>query len=1332
MKKIESEIVKGGYVNSNLKQHTFISKGIPASAASFNENDAYLWQECESNEFTEGTYYVYGFGYGKNVNYLVRYEYIVNVSIGYTVSINISGASAAVVINGSNYSGGTYVVKPDNSLSFTVSANADNTHIPDVTFNNEKLSATGGTYTLSASAISTAADRTLRVTYFDHDWQNGFCTREGCNEYQPAPLSGGVYRISNAGQLYWFAQHVSAGNVTANAVLTADITVNEGDLSALSGPKDGLRAWMPIGKVSNNETKTYNGTFDGAGHTINGLYFYTEALEASNAGLVGKLGRNGVVKNVTIARSWFGATSYAGAIVGDLEGGTVDNCHNESYVGGAARIGGIVGHISSGTVSNCTNRGRVGFYKANSALSFDFSCIGGIAGNNSGTIRMCTNYAEITGVGATLVAGIAGQTMDGKIEYSLNIATVNGETHTGGISGWTYNSALTGCVNVGEVNGTSSSASLTGGTNGARFSDCYYVGNKATGYFETVNGAEKITLDQLYSGEIGYNLGWGQTLDGTSLPYPGGPVIYRYYTSTGSFAYTNDQDFNCYHKDGTATCMEPAVCSGCKMGYGEKDPSNHVGSDDGYFINPDDPSTHCKGCPCGEKTNIEDHSWDRETGICQKCNAACGVDTEHEWNQNGGYCLGCQELMPAEPDTDGFYKISTLGQLIWFAKQVNSGHNTINGKLTNNISALYYVYNNYEPIGKTDGFGSDVEGGFAGIFDGQGYYIYGFDQMMAPDSDGTYGIFGTVADGGVVRNLVQYSAYMSLGDGTYDIRAGLIAGQVSEGGLIENCYVNDGTLVAPNRVAGGIVGLNLGTVRGCYSYNVNISAHNNRFGGIVGDYQGGTVINCFTTFGTIGSTVASCTGTLINCEAGVEAARFASGEIAYNLNGGVTDGTQAYYQTIPGNAGSIPSLNKSGKTVYGFVNDKIRLYSNSLSFTLSESLTFGEGEELNLPVGATVVLPEGVTLEIHADTKAEAIFTGSGHAYSGIWSYYSVHDVHYHYRTCAVEGCEETQRLDGTHTGGTADCTTESVCDYCKAYYGGLDEFNHDWQDGICTRCGTETSVVAWVDSNGDGKYSPDEDGYSMLSNALSTGVSVKLYRDINDYFGGLSLNNQSVTVDLNGHTWNAGTLSLQMSENAILTITDSSQDKSGEFIGKLMIHEAGNSIVLDGVTAKLSFVGLYNGTLGICGSIVSGSVTLSGGVLDISDDALCTDLTINNNTSTAVTVNIPKGHTLLAGSVEVTEIAAGESATLSAPHEHNFVDGICTICGEADNSAPKGDINGDGKINAMDINIVKRILSGTMEPTEEQILAGDLDGNGTLNGIDSNFLSRIVAGTQG
>lgn len=163
-KKIESEIVNGGYVNSGLKQHTFISKGIPASAATFNESNAYSWQtECKNTNFTAGTYYIYGFQYGINVNYLIRYEYVVHVSFGYPVNISVSGASGSVAINGSNYSSGTYNVGPNNSLSFTVSKITDYT--PTVTFNGKTLTANNGTYTISNATLAAATDRTIKLTY---------------------------------------------------------------------------------------------------------------------------------------------------------------------------------------------------------------------------------------------------------------------------------------------------------------------------------------------------------------------------------------------------------------------------------------------------------------------------------------------------------------------------------------------------------------------------------------------------------------------------------------------------------------------------------------------------------------------------------------------------------------------------------------------------------------------------------------------------------------------------------------------------------------------------------------------------------------------------------------------------------------------------------------------------------------------------------------------------------------------------------------------------------------------------------------------------------------
>lgn len=58
-----------------------------------------------------------------------------------------------------------------------------------------------------------------------------------------------------------------------------------------------------------------------------------------------------------------------------------------------------------------------------------------------------------------------------------------------------------------------------------------------------------------------------------------------------------------------------------------------------------------------------------------------------------------------------------------------------------------------------------------------------------------------------------------------------------------------------------------------------------------------------------------------------------------------------------------------------------------------------------------------------------------------------------------------------------------------------------------------------------------------------------------------------------------------------------------------------------------------------------------------------------------------------------------------------------------------KGDVSGDGKINAMDTNEIKRIISGSVEFTEAKKLAADVDGDGNVNAVDINILSRYILG---
>ena len=113
------------------------------------------------------------------------------------------------------------------------------------------------------------------------------------------------YQIGTAAELYWFAGLVNGTlpnvekNASANAILTADIIVNEGVLDAnkdLVSGKDFI-PWTPIG----TSDVPYTGTFDGKGYTMSGLYFNKPT--SYYVGLFGCIGANGKISNVGVLDS---------------------------------------------------------------------------------------------------------------------------------------------------------------------------------------------------------------------------------------------------------------------------------------------------------------------------------------------------------------------------------------------------------------------------------------------------------------------------------------------------------------------------------------------------------------------------------------------------------------------------------------------------------------------------------------------------------------------------------------------------------------------------------------------------------------------------------------------------------------------------------------------------------------------------------------------------------------------------------------------------------------------------------------------------------------------
>ncbi len=187
---------------------------------------------------------------------------------------------------------------------------------------------------------------------------------------------------------------------------------------------------------------------------------------------------------------------------------------------------------------------------------------------------------------------------------------------------------------------------------------------------------------------------------------------------------------------------------------------------------------------------------------------------------------------------NGVYQISNGAQLAWFAAQVNSGNNSINAKITQDI-ALSTEYS-WTPIGTSSKK-------FLGVFDGNGHTVYN----MTIDAFQYKGLFGYIGSGATVSDLTVTGTLTNT-TATYNqsLFHGGIAG--ANAGTITGCvnrvaitgYVNgmlgQGSIAA---YAGGIIGANLGgTVSDCVNYsNVNIVGR--YLGGIAGNNTG-TITDC--------------------------------------------------------------------------------------------------------------------------------------------------------------------------------------------------------------------------------------------------------------------------------------------------------------------------------------------------------------------------------------------------------------------------------------------------------------------------------------------------------
>ena len=200
--------------------------------------------------------------------------------------------------------------------------------------------------------------------------------------------------------------------------------------------------FLPIGESYSTQ---FTGRFDGAGHTLRGLYI--KRPSENTHGLFG----------------------YA-------SGARIENLSLvDGYVEGNYGVGGIVGYAGDTEIRNVSYTGRVVGNQG----------VGGIVGRVlRGSIQNAWNTGAVSGTGQMLVGGIVGDARDAVIQNAWNTGAITGNEYVGGIVGGIGNSTLQHVWNTGAVTGNKNVGGIVGGIGDSTLQNAWNAG--------TVTGSQKV------------------------------------------------------------------------------------------------------------------------------------------------------------------------------------------------------------------------------------------------------------------------------------------------------------------------------------------------------------------------------------------------------------------------------------------------------------------------------------------------------------------------------------------------------------------------------------------------------------------------------------------------------------------------------------------------------------------------------------------------------------------------------------------------------------------------------------------------------------------------
>ena len=220
------------------------------------------------------------------------------------------------------------------------------------------------------------------TTRDDHQFENGFCSVCGTVDPDYLTPTAGIYQLSTAADVVWFAAFVNSGMTQADAVLTRDINFKNVEFAG-------------IGNAANR----YEGTFDGQGFVVSNLFI--DMLDDENVGFFRDITAGAHIMNMTLDSSCsIYGKCFVGGFVGRASGNgeaVLEQLGNEAMITSVNQnAGGIVGCNVSGdlhlVLTNCYNAGEI--YSGNEGGG-----LSGWLGNNANTTN-CYNMGPVTGDGS--------------------------------------------------------------------------------------------------------------------------------------------------------------------------------------------------------------------------------------------------------------------------------------------------------------------------------------------------------------------------------------------------------------------------------------------------------------------------------------------------------------------------------------------------------------------------------------------------------------------------------------------------------------------------------------------------------------------------------------------------------------------------------------------------------------------------------------------------------------------------------------------------------------------------------------------------------------------